>query len=169
VIIHTFAGFIRIHLLKFYPYRYGLDADDLGQEIKIKIWKVFQNEKKITSMASYIKKIVESTVIDQIRKIKREDNIVSIELEKKASELNTKYIDYPTHEKELKEYINRAVESLIETRKKAVKLFLLNMSIEEIAEYYDWSRDKTRNLLYRGLADMKNKIRELIEIDEDQI
>jgi DNA-directed RNA polymerase specialized sigma24 family protein len=58
---------------------------------------------------------------------------------------------------------------LIETRKRAVKLFLLDMSIDEIAEYYNWSRDKTRNLLYRGLADLKSRVKELIEIDEDKI
>ncbi len=166
-IIYKFAGFIRIQLLKFYPNRYGLDLDDLVQEIKIKIWKILKNEKKITNLTSYIKKIIDSTVIDHIRKIKRENNIFSIESEKRASELRTKYIDNPMHDSELKELIGKAVESLIETRKRAVKLFLLNMSIEEIADYYGWSRDKTRNLLYRGLADLKNKLKEMIEIDED--
>jgi RNA polymerase sigma-70 factor (ECF subfamily) len=168
-ILHKFTGFIRIHLLKFYPYRYGLDTDDLFQEIKIKIWKILQNEKKINNLASYIKKIIDSTVIDQIRKIKREENFFSAELGKKASELKTKYQDNPIQENELKELIGQAVDSLIETRKKAVKLFLLNMSIEEIAEFYNWSRDKTRNLLYRGLTDLKNKLKDMIEIDENQI
>jgi RNA polymerase sigma-70 factor (ECF subfamily) len=73
-IIYKFAGFIRIHLLKFYPYRYGLDIDDLVQEIKIKIWKILINEKKITNLSSYIRKIIDSTVIDHIRKIKREEH-----------------------------------------------------------------------------------------------
>jgi RNA polymerase sigma factor (sigma-70 family) len=168
-IIHKFASFIRIHLLKFYPYRYGLDVDDLVQEIKIKIWKILKNEKKITNMSSYIKKIIDSTVIDHIRRIKREDNIFSVESEKRASELKSKYIDNTIQDNELKEFISRAVDSLIETRKRAVKLFLLNMSIEEIAQYYNWSKDKTRNLLYRGLADLKVRLKELIEVDEDKI
>jgi len=168
-IIFKFAGFIRIHLLKFYPYRYGLDIDDLVQEIKIKIWKILINEKKITNLSSYIRKIIDSTVIDHIRKIKREDNIFSIESDKRASELKNKYIDNPIQDNELKDLIGHAVESLIETRKRAVKLFLLDMSIDEIAEYYNWSRDKTRNLLYRGLADLKSRVKELIEIDEDKI
>lgn len=168
-IIYKFAGFIRIHLLKFYPYRYGLDIDDLVQEIKIKIWNILKSEKKITNLSSYIRKIIDSTVIDHIRKIKRENNLFSIESENKASELKNKHIDNPIQENELKKLIGHAVESLIETRKRAVKLFLLDMSIDEIAEYYNWSRDKTRNLLYRGLADLKSRVKELIEIDKDKI
>jgi DNA-directed RNA polymerase specialized sigma24 family protein len=34
------------------------------------------------------------------------------------------------------------------------------MSIEEIALYFNWSKDKTRNLLYRGLSDLKKILKE---------
>jgi DNA-directed RNA polymerase specialized sigma24 family protein len=34
------------------------------------------------------------------------------------------------------------------------------MTIEEIAIYFKWTRDKTRNLLYRGLSDLKKILRE---------
>ncbi|MFW6131169.1 MAG: hypothetical protein ACOC5F_01045, partial [Candidatus Aminicenantaceae bacterium] len=47
------------------------------------------------------------------------------------------------------------VNSLIESRRKVVKLFLLNMTIDEISTFLNWSKDKTRNLLYRGLSDLK--------------
>jgi len=52
------------------------------------------------------------------------------------------------------------MQSLIESRRRAVKLFLLNMTIEEIAIYLQWSKDKTRNLLYRGLSDLKKTLKE---------
>jgi DNA-directed RNA polymerase specialized sigma24 family protein len=60
----------------------------------------------------------------------------------------------------MKDLVGRAVEALIESRRKVVKLYLLNMSIEEIALYFHWSKDKTRNLLYRGLTDLKKILKE---------
>jgi DNA-directed RNA polymerase specialized sigma24 family protein len=35
----------------------------------------------------------------------------------------------------------------------------MDMTIEEISAYFNWSTDKTRNLLYRGLADLKNLLK----------
>ena len=158
-----------MHLHKFYPNRFGLDSEDLYQEVRIKIWKVLRSEKDIKCLASYIKKIIDSTVIDQIRKIKREENVYNYELERKTSELKALYSNKSLADKELKDLVTRAADSLIESRRRVVKLFLLNMSIEEIADAFQWSRDKTRNLLYRGLADLKKKIKTWTGYDIDQV
>jgi RNA polymerase sigma-70 factor (ECF subfamily) len=56
--------------------------------------------------------------------------------------------------------VGKAVDGLIESRRRVVKLYLLNMSIEEISLYFHWSKDKTRNLLYRGLNDLKKILKE---------
>ncbi|MBM3297097.1 MAG: sigma-70 family RNA polymerase sigma factor [Candidatus Aminicenantes bacterium] len=166
-ILRKFAGFIRLHLHKFNPRRFGLDDEDLTQEVRIKIWKVLRSEKEIKCPASYIKKIIDSTVIDQIRKIKREENVYNYELERKTSELREVYANRSAAGKELRNLVERAAESLIDSRKRVVKLFLMNMTIEEIAEYFRWSRDKTRNLLYRGLSDLRKKIKDWTEPDAD--
>jgi DNA-directed RNA polymerase specialized sigma24 family protein len=63
-------------------------------------------------------------------------------------------------EGKLKKILEQAVDSLLESRRKAVKLHLLNMSLEEISEFFNWSRHKTRNLLYRGLKDLKQTLKE---------
>ena len=65
-----------------------------------------------------------------------------------------------TSEIDPSEIIGKAIESLMESRRRPVRLFLLNMTLEEIALYLNWSRDKTRNLLYRGLADLKRILKE---------
>ena len=68
--------------------------------------------------------------------------------------------DSPYVEMDLKDLVGRAVNGLIESRRKVVQLYLLNMSIEEISLYFHWSKDKTRNLLYRGLCDLKKILKE---------
>lgn len=159
-LLSQFSRFIRIHIQKFDLQRFGIDPDDISQEVIIKIWKLLHSEKDISNYASYIKKIVETSVIDQLRKLRREDSILSLEKQKKVSEYELSYASELTKQKNIKDIVGRAVDSLIESRKKVVKLYLLNMSIEEISSYYNWSYDKTRNLLYRGLGDLKKILRD---------
>jgi len=59
------------------------------------------------------------------------------------------------------ETVGKAVEQLIETRRQVVKLYLLNLNIREIAGYLGMSQDKIRNLLYRGLADLRKLIKKM--------
>ncbi len=154
-IIEQFSQFIRIHIQKFEPQRKGIDPDDIHQEVKIKIWNVLTDEKKIENYASYIKKIVNSTVIDHLRRIRREERILFSEIQRKIAERRGTYKKETIDEKNYKNILRQSVDSLLDSRRKVVKLYLLNMTLEEIAEYFNWSLHKTRNLLYRGLNDLK--------------
>ncbi len=160
-ILNSFSNFIRMHILKYNLYKYGIDPEDIAQEIRIKLWKVLNCEKNIDHRPSYIRKVIDSTVIDHLRKWKRSEIVFSEEIMKVISE--TRYIyqsPEPPHDDRLQEIIVQAANQLIESRRKAVKLFLLNMNLDEIARYYSWSKDKARNLLYRGLADLKRILKE---------
>lgn len=159
-LLNSFSNFIRIHIYKYNLQKYGLDPDDIAQEIRIKLWKVLLNEKNIDHQPSYIRKIVDSTVIDHLRKIKREEESINQGIMRTIAENNLfLYSDLPSEDK-IQEIVIKALNQLIDSRRKAVKLFLLNMTIEEIAKYYSWSKDKARNLLYRGLNDLKKILRE---------
>lgn len=159
-VLERFSRFIQAHIQKYNPQKNGIDPDDIFQEIKIKIWKILRNEKKIKNYSSYIKKIVNSSVIDQLRKSRREEGILFHEKLKEISDCKSFYIMDRAHNRGLKEIIGQSIDSLIESRRKVVRLYLLNMTIEEIATLLNWSKDKTRNLLYRGLADLKKKLKE---------
>lgn len=154
-ILQNFSLMIRYQIQKFNPQKYGFDPEDIIQEIKIKIWKILHDEKNIHNYPSYIKKIVRSSVIDVLRKWKRNEAALCAEKQRKVSETKNDYRAYVDCELGLKETVAQAVDSLIETRRKVVRLYLLGMSLTEISIYYGWSQDKTRNLLYRGLADLK--------------
>ena len=160
-ILERFSSFIKANIQKYNPVKFGLEVDDIFQDVKIKIWKILHHEKKITNYSSYIKKIVNSSVIDQFRKFKREEGVYLHEKNRKIAEKSGAYMaDLIYGEMDIKDIVGRAVEDLIESRRMVVKLYLLNMSIEEIALYFNWSKDKTRNLLYRGLSDLKKILKE---------
>jgi RNA polymerase sigma-70 factor (ECF subfamily) len=160
VIIRRFSRFVKANIQKFNVQKNGIDPDDILQEVKIKIWKILEDEKKIKNYASYIRKIVDSSIIDQLRRSKREKGIFIQEKHKLVSEQKSNYLINISNDTNAKEIIGQAVDSLMESRRKAVKMFLLNMTIDEIAIYFKWTRDKTRNLLYRGLSDLKKMLRE---------
>jgi RNA polymerase sigma-70 factor, ECF subfamily len=159
-LLDRFSNLIRIHVLKFNLHKYGVDPDDISQEVRIKIWKLLHTEKNISNYSSYIKKIVNSSVIDQLRKIRREEGVFLHEKAKQVAEREMLYSAEMARFKSLEDVVERAVDSLLESRRQVVKLHLLNLSIQEIASYLHWSVDKTRNLLYRGLADLKKKLRD---------
>jgi RNA polymerase sigma-70 factor (ECF subfamily) len=159
-VLNKFGRFIKLNIQRFNLQKDGIDPDDVLQEIRIKIWKLLNDEKKIINYSSYIKKIVDSSVIDHLRRRRREMAFLELEKKKTISEWKSPYDIDIKADKNLKRIISETVDSLMESRRKVVKLFLLNMTINEIALLFNWSKDKTRNLLYRGLSDLKKKLKE---------
>ena len=160
-LMNDFATFIQILIYPYQLHKYGLDPDDVIQDIRIKIWKLVCSDKKIMNYSSYIKKIVFSSVIDQLRKYRRDKGVYNHAIHTQIAELEHPYCknySYPTY---FEYAIGRAVNLLIDTRKQVVQLYLLNLSLKEIASYLKWSEDKTRNLLYRGLSDLKRALKHL--------
>ena len=160
VVINKFSRFINGHIRKFNLPKEGIDPDDVFQEVRIKIWKLLNDEKKIACYSSYIKKIVDSSVIDYIRKMRRERELILKQKHKTISEWKGTYEKARIHNNNLLKIVNDSVDSLLLSRKKVVKLYLLNLSIEEISTFFSWSRHKTRNLLYRGLSDLRKALKE---------
>ena len=163
-IITRYSNFIRANVLKFNVQKKGIDPEDIYQEVRIKIWRLICDEKKIKNHALYIKKIVNSSAIDYIRKSRRDEGLILLEKRKRISERKNIYTNnYKSDElkRNFKKITSTAINSLIDTRKKAVKLYLLNLTLDEIAIVCNWSRDKTRNLLYRGLTDLKQKLSDM--------
>lgn len=154
-LLARFTNFIRAQIQKFEVQRFGIDPDDIAQEVRIKIWKLIKNEKNVVNYASYIKKIVDSVVIDQLRLLRKDEQLYRMEKQKQVAEQLNGYRPEVLRNALLKEAVGKAVESLIESRRNVVKLYLFDLSIEEISRFYGWSLHKTRNLLYRGLADLK--------------
>jgi len=152
-ILEKFSGSIRAQVLSRGLERRGIDPEDIIQEVKIRLWKRFCGEKKVVNLSSYIKKVVGSVLIDQLRKSRAEERLIRQAMQKNREE------EKPPGERDAGESLRRtleeAVDSLIESRRKVVKLFLLNLTIEEISSALRWSYDKTRNLLYRGLSDLR--------------
>jgi RNA polymerase sigma factor (sigma-70 family) len=161
LILESYAQFMHRHIQKFNLLKYGLDPEDIMQDVRIKIWNLIRSERTVYSRGAYIKKIINSSVIDQLRRIRRQDCLFLHEKQNQIAELGRPY----NHDKEaarqkaLRDLICKGVERLIRSRRQVIKLYLFGFSIQEISSYLGWSIDKTRNLLYRGLADLRKYLK----------
>ena len=54
--------------------------------------------------------------------------------------------------------VNAAVDTIPASRRPVVRMYLMGYPREEIAALMGWTEAKTRNLLYRGLADLRQAL-----------
>ena len=59
----------------------------------------------------------------------------------------------------LRDKVEAALEALGDNRRRAVQLHLEGMTTAEIGALLGWSEAKARNLVYRGLADLRESLR----------
>ena len=64
-------------------------------------------------------------------------------------------------ESELSAQLARAIEAITPSRRPVVRMYLAGYSGEEVAQVMGWTEAKARNLLYRGLADLRERLREM--------
>jgi RNA polymerase sigma factor (sigma-70 family) len=142
------------------------DVDEVMQEVRIRIWKASgggdaPSEQFLQSPTSYVYKTAVSAAIDVIRRQRSERvrNTISLEGEGDTPVLNTAPTAQETLEgAELAEQVARAVESIPASRRPAVRMYLAGYTREDIAELMGWSEAKTRNLVYRGLDDLRRAL-----------
>ena len=152
-LLEKFSLTIQTSVQLFYPQKLGIDPEDLAQEIKIKLWKIFNNDKKILNYSSYIKRVVNSIVIDQIRASRRDKEILDLEGQRNLQDQKISHLP-----ERIRKDVNLAFNSLIESRRKVVRWSLFGLNINEISKILNIDETKVKNLLYRGLKDLKTKL-----------
>lgn len=145
----------------------GLDLDDIEQEVKIAVWKEIQkSEKEIRNLGSYVWRITYTTTSKIMKRLgEQRKELIDLSAEERRAEEKFKtdkkdLPDYQLQYQETARIVREAVDRLIESRRRVVKLYLSGMTAGEINGFFGWSDGKARNLLSRGLADLREKLRE---------
>lgn len=165
--IDNFSHLIRSAIRKTSPSIDQSDMDDIEQEVKIKIWKEIQkSEKEILNLGSYIWKVTYTTTCKIMKNLFAKRRIL-FSRDKAAQNVEEKIVNGktspPNHQFETKEMltiIRESVDSLLDSRRQVLKLYLLGMDSSEITDFLGWSEGKTRNLLSRGLSDLRENLKE---------
>jgi len=130
------------------------DLDELFQEIRIRLWKALDDPERIDALSgSYVYKTATSAAVDLIRRRRTGGNQVPLDPNLQAANPTN-----PARQQEAREAgeeVSRALQRLGARRRPVVRMYLAGYSHKEIAEVLGWSPGSTRNLLYRGLSDLR--------------
>ena len=136
------------------------EIDDLIQEVRIRLWRALTSDAGRAIQTSYVYRAALSAAIDLIRRrrARPEESLEDQAAAEEPSAAVRLQPDQAIEQAELGERIQRAVSDLPEPRDAVVRLYLSGYGREEIAGLMGWTEPKVRNLLYRGLADLRAKL-----------
>ena len=177
-ILDEYGAFLRRTITHFCPKDLGIHFSDIEQEARLRLWRALQSEREIRDPASYLYRIAMTATLDAVRRIKakREEQLrlVEDEYEDEGAPLAlssdpNRSPEVEAGRKQLAGKVRTALARLSDNRRRAVGLYLEGMASQEIATLLGWSEPKARNLLYRGLSDLRAQLRaEGIEYEIDK-
>jgi RNA polymerase sigma-70 factor, ECF subfamily len=108
--------------------------------------------------SSYLYKVAYTTLVDEIRRLRRRPE-VSLEEQGGGDGAAVPLADGNPEDhlaaNELGEAIQQCLSGLIEDRRLAVTLHLQGHTVPQAAALLGWDAKRTENLVYRGLADLR--------------
>jgi len=137
-----------------------LIGQDVEQEVALALWRQITREQDIQHPASYIYRVA---VRETVRRLRRECGRMQEPLE----EMVAASVDNPSHDphvafeaKDRSAKLHAAVDGLSQDRRRAVRAHLQGFDVADIMHMYGWSYQKARNLIARGIGDLRKRLRE---------
>lgn len=136
------------------------DLDEVVQEVRIRLWHASARGEQIERLgASYVYRTAVSAALDILRRRRaraadRTSSVDDLQEQLPSDRDGSRDLE----DSELQARILEAVDALHPSRRAVVRMYLSGYEREEIAELMGWTEAKTRNLLYRGLGDLRTRL-----------
>jgi RNA polymerase sigma factor (sigma-70 family) len=160
-VVMKFAGMVRS-----VGWRHRLsdhDVDEIMQQVRIRLWQARGDSEQISQApASYVYRTAVSAALDLMRRrrARRADSTVSLD-DDTGGLAGTMSPERDLEFSELSQQVAQAINDIPASRRAVVRMHLAGHPREEIARLLGWSEAKTRNLLYRGLSDLRDRLTQL--------
>lgn len=141
--------------------QYGIDPADIEQEVRIRLWRALERDRSAAFHASYIQRVVLSTVIDAVRAARSRPAEPLPEGEGEGSEVLLATAAGPEQTVGGTQDFARVAACLAELpqrRREAVALHLQGFSLREIGELGGTSEEAARKLLDRGMQMLRARL-----------
>jgi RNA polymerase sigma factor (sigma-70 family) len=144
----------------------GISADDVEQEVSIRLLNLIKSDRKIENLSSYIYRITANIIIDLARKNQKLKNETAMTDENDKDYHLDLTSDSPrpdeqTANEQKIEQVLAVIESLSKGRQIVVKLRLQGFTIKEISQMTGWSYYKAENTSKRGMIDLRKRLKDL--------
>jgi RNA polymerase sigma factor (sigma-70 family) len=167
-LLKAYGTFMRQAIRRFRLASYGLTADEIEQDARVRLWHALQREINIVDPASYLYRVAATAALDALRRVRtRRETQLTI-----AAPLPSDDDDPPEDpvsparspeqlaaDREITAHVRAALDRLPDNRRRAVGLHLRGFSSPEIARLSGWTEPKARNLASRGLKDLRELLR----------
>ena len=142
--------------------RHGVDPADIEQEVRIRLWKAIERDRSGAFHASYVQKVVATTVIDALRRAEVRAAEPLPEDDDEAGQLPEEGVgpEQSASDGERLSGLQRCLGEIPERRRLPITLHLQGFSLQEIADVVGTSAEAARQLVSRGLEELKSKLRE---------
>lgn len=137
--------------------------DDLVQAATLNLLKNLKKYERDGPMPpSYLKRVAYNALVDEIRRWRRrrEISLTDDQEEKPAMESPRPTPEARTLGGEIAVELRDCLGRLVPPRRRAVTLYLLGHSIPELLDFFGWTRKRAENLVYRGLANLRECLRD---------
>ena len=166
-LLSRYGDLLRRTIAKVCPQTMGLSVEEIEQDARVRLWSALKSERDIVHPVSYVYKVAVSAALRAIRRAKtrREDQLQEDDAfhdGAPAEALRTRPDASPEAVAERREWLRKidvAMAHLAENRRRAARLHLRGMTTQEIADFLGWSEPKARNLVHRGLKDLRTRLR----------
>ena len=163
LLLDRYRQLLRKAIGKTVPNAAAYDVDDIEQEACARVLKALRQGSQIQSMDSYVYRIGVTAAIDSLRKVRRRrESLIDDASQVFAEQADAPAVPTPDAALEIDRRLQiarRFIQQLSGNRQAAVVLHLQGHSIEEIARHLGWTENKARNLVYRGMSDLKTRAR----------
>ena len=142
------------------------DVDEVMQEVRVRLWRAHQSAERSSEQianapASYVYRTALSAALDLLRRRRARRSDQMVELDEERGEATTSGPEIDLEATELAGQVARAIDMIPASRRPVVRMYLAGYPRDEIAALMGWSDAKTRNLVYRGLADLRERLVEM--------
>ncbi|GAA0718332.1 sigma-70 family RNA polymerase sigma factor [Dokdonella soli] len=144
--------------------KHGIDPADVEQEVRIRLWHALERDRSGAFHASYVQRVVASTVIDAMRRAQVRAAEPLPEEDDEAVEIGETPVspERRAGDVERMQGLERCMAEIPERRRLPIALHLQGFSLQEIADLAGIpSAEAARKLVSRGLEELKDRLRDL--------
>jgi len=164
-LLDRYAQMLRATIARTVRNHEAVEVEDIEQEARIKVWKALQSGRKIAHPTSYLYRVAINAALDALRQVKTRSALICSDEGRPPEPERSGHTTHDSPEKhaataQALSFAEACVSRLKENRRRAVGLHLQGFTTQEIGSLLGWSEAKARNLVYRGLADLRHCLRE---------
>jgi RNA polymerase sigma factor (sigma-70 family) len=135
-----------------------MHREDIEQQVLVDIWRHLEREQNIVHPSSYIYK---AAVRETVRHLRRERARAADPLEAEGASQDDAgagpFAVAASQEKAA--HIEASIRELSPDRQRAVRAHLMGFDVREIMTMYGWTYQRARNLIARGIGELRQSLR----------